>query len=65
MIHCLCNATSIGETSLKERINEHLSSIKRNNLTSPVARHFMKNIAAYLYFLQALKPLSPVKEVVI
>lgn len=52
------NATSIGETSLKEQINEHLSSTKRNNLTSPVARHFMKNIAACLYFFIGIETIK-------
>lgn len=54
MIHCPCNKIYIGETSrpLKDRINEHRSSIKRNDLTSPVARHFnVKHPNSPLFFL--------------
>lgn len=48
----------LGETSLKEKINEHLSCTKRNHLTSPVARHFMKNIAACLYFFIGIETIK-------
>lgn len=42
MIQCPCGKTCIGEISrsLKERITEQRSSIKSNDVTSPVAQHF-------------------------
>ena len=42
LLFCPCNKQYIGQTSrkLKIRLNEHRSSIKRADITSPVARHF-------------------------
>lgn len=54
MIEPPCNKIYQGETShpLKEQMNKHGCSIKRNDLTSPGTSHCnKKNIVARLYSL--------------
>ena len=44
MIMCKCNLQYVGKTSraVRTRIIEHMSAIRRKDITSPVARHFME-----------------------
>lgn len=45
LLFCPCRKYYIGQTArkLKIRLNEHRSSIKRADMTSPVARHFCEH----------------------
>lgn len=44
MLKCPCGLAYIGQTSraLKVRISEHRSAIRRGDMDSPVARHFLE-----------------------
>ena len=44
MIFCKCNLQYVGKTSrpVRTRIIEHMSAIRRKDIKSPVARHFME-----------------------
>nr|AAM43806.1 MF-25 protein [Schistosoma japonicum] len=44
MLQCSCNTICIGKTSraLKVRLGEHKSTIRRQEITLPVARHFIE-----------------------
>lgn len=44
LLQCPCQMSYVGKTirSLKTRLSEHKSAIRRGDITSPVARHFME-----------------------